>query len=60
MNLKQSVVVLLRGAVLRRQVPGVVAMATDREGTVYDAPLASVCSVVGRPSTTDTVGWSPR
>ena len=57
MSLKQAADDLLRAAVAAGHVPGVVAMATDREGTLYEAAFGERVLGAGQPMTTDTVGW---
>jgi methyl acetate hydrolase len=57
MNLKQRADRVLSGAVATGAVPGVVAMAANREGTVYEAAFGERSIGSGVAMTTDTVGW---
>jgi CubicO group peptidase (beta-lactamase class C family) len=56
-ELKQEIDALLSRAVEMGEVPGVVAMATDRDGPIYQGAFGR--RVVGRPTpmTLDTVVW---
>jgi hypothetical protein len=47
--------VLLRAAVERRDVPGVVAMATDRRGVIYSGAAGVASFSPSRPTTADAV-----
>lgn len=57
MTIRKTVDALLTDAVGRRDVPGVVAMATDRKGAIYEGGFGR--RVLGRSDemTTDTVVW---
>lgn len=57
MDLKQNADRLLSDAVAAGRVPGVVAMATNREGTIYEGAFG--LRTLGQPEamTVDTVGW---
>lgn len=57
MNLKQAADPLLQDAVARGAVPGVVAMACDREGTIYEGAFGERVLGGGQPMTADTVCW---
>ncbi|MEN9420430.1 MAG: hypothetical protein RI988_4051 [Pseudomonadota bacterium] len=57
MSLKHNVDNLLAEAVTRGAVPGVVAMACDREGTTYEGAFGERVLGGGQPMTTDTVCW---
>jgi CubicO group peptidase (beta-lactamase class C family) len=57
MTLKTRADELLQAAVAAGQVPGVVAMATDREGTIYEGAFGERVLGSGQAMTTDTVGW---
>ena len=57
MSLKMQADGLLRSAVAAGQVPGVVAMATNREGTIYEGAFGERVLGSGQAMTTDTVGW---
>ncbi len=57
MDLKHRADMLLRGAVAAGAVPGVVAMATNREGTIYEGAFGERVLGSGQAMTTDTVGW---
>lgn len=57
MNLKQRADSVLSGAVATGAVPGVVAMATNREGTIYEGAFGERTIGSGVAMTTDTVGW---
>jgi methyl acetate hydrolase len=46
---------VLKTAVERRDVPGVVAMATDRRGAIYSGAFGTASGTAGRPMTMDAV-----
>jgi CubicO group peptidase (beta-lactamase class C family) len=57
MNLKQRADMLLGGAAASGAVPGVIAMATNREGTIYEGAFGERVLGGGQAMTTDTVVW---
>lgn len=57
MDLKQSADRLLSDAVAAGRVPGVVAMATHRDGTIYEGAFGVRTLGQDAPMTLDTVGW---
>ena len=57
MSLQQSVDTILRDAVEQGDVPGVVAMATDRDGTIYEGGFGERVLGSGQAMTPDTVVW---
>jgi CubicO group peptidase (beta-lactamase class C family) len=57
MDLKQRADLLLSGAVASGRVPGVVAMATNREGVLYEGAFGERTLGKGDPMTPDTVVW---
>ena len=57
MALKESADALLRGAVEKGDVPGVVALATTGKGTTYEAGFGERALGGGVPMTPDTVVW---
>lgn len=57
MDLKQRADRILSQAVAAGAVPGVVAMVTDREGTVYEGAFGERTLGSGQAMTLDTVGW---
>lgn len=57
MNLKQRADMLLGGAAASGAVPGVVAMATNREGTIYEGAFGERTLGGGQAMTTDSVVW---
>jgi methyl acetate hydrolase len=57
MDLKQRADMLLGGAVAAGKVPGVVALATNREGTIYEGAFGERTLGSGVAMTTDTVVW---
>ena len=57
MNLKQRADKVLAGAVSAGAVPGVVAIATNREGTIYEGAFGERTLGSGVAMTLDTVGW---
>ncbi len=57
MKLKSSVDALLSKAVAAGAVPGVVAMAANREGVIYQGAFGERALATGQPMTSDTVGW---
>ena len=57
MDLKQRADQVLGGAVASGAVPGVVAMATNREGTIYEGAFGERTLGSGVAMTVDTVGW---
>jgi methyl acetate hydrolase len=57
MDLKQRADRILSNAVAGGAVPGVVAMATDREGLLYEGAFGERTLGSGQAMTLDTVGW---
>ena len=57
MVLRDSVDAILRAAVSRGDVPGVVAAATAAEGTIYEGGFGERAVGSGAAMTPDTVGW---
>lgn len=57
MTLKSSADALLGKAVAAGAVPGVVAMAANREGVIYEGAFGERALATGQPMTADTVGW---
>lgn len=57
MSLKQQADQILADAVRQGAVPGVVAMACDREGAIYEGAFGERVLGSGQPMTTDTVCW---
>lgn len=57
MNLKQRADMLLGGATASGTVPGVIAMATNREGAIYEGAFGERVLGSGQAMTTDTVVW---
>ena len=57
MSLQNEADAVLHGAVANGDVPGVVAGATDRDGTIYEGGFGERAIGSGVPMTTDTVGW---
>ncbi len=57
MNLKQRADRILSNAVAGGAVPGVVAMAANREGTLYEGAFGERTLGGGQAMTTDTVCW---
>jgi len=57
MDLKQRADRILSNAVAGGAVPGVVAMATDREETIYEGAFGERTLGGGQAMTLDTVGW---
>ncbi len=57
MSLKQRVDALLGAAAAAGDVPGVVAMATTREGTLYEGAFGQRALGAGAAMTPDSVGW---
>ncbi len=57
MSLKQSADTLLRRATDAGDVPGVVAMAANRDGTLYEGAFGKRVLGQSAPMTTDTVVW---
>ena len=57
MSLQQSVDTILQDAIERGDVPGVVAMATDREGVIYEGGFGERLLGSGSAMTPDTVVW---
>jgi len=57
MDLKQRADMLLSGATASGAVPGVIAMATNREGTIYEGAFGERVLGGGLAMTTDTVVW---
>jgi methyl acetate hydrolase len=56
-RLEEKADALLRDAVSNGDVPGVVAMATDRDGTIYEGGFGERVLGSGVAMTPDTVGW---
>lgn len=57
MAMKESIDALLRRATDAGDVPGVVAMATDRNSTTYEGAFGKRVLGQPEPMTPDTVGW---
>jgi len=57
MSLKQDADALLRRATDAGHVPGVVAMATDRGGTIFEGAFGTRVLGEVAPMTLDTVVW---
>jgi CubicO group peptidase (beta-lactamase class C family) len=57
MGLKEIADTVLRTAAEAGDVPGVVAMATDRKGTLYEGAFGKRVNGLDAPMTTDTVVW---
>jgi CubicO group peptidase (beta-lactamase class C family) len=57
MFLQSEADAVLHGAVANGDVPGVVAAATDRDGTIYEGGFGERVIGSGIAMTTDTVGW---
>jgi CubicO group peptidase (beta-lactamase class C family) len=57
MSLQSEADAVLHGAVANGDVPGVVAAATDRDGTIYEGGFGERVIGTGIAMTTDTVGW---
>jgi len=57
MDLKLRADMLLGGAAASGAVPGVIAMATNREGTIYEGAFGERVLGGGQAMTTDTVVW---
>lgn len=57
MELKQRADQLLASAVATGAVPGVIAMACDRDGTLYEGAFGERTLGSGKPMTLDTVVW---
>ena len=57
MSLQNEADAVLHGAVANGDVPGVVAAATDRDGTIYEGGFGERAIGSGVPMTTDTLGW---
>lgn len=57
MDLKARADLVLGGAVAAGRVPGVVAMAADREGVIYEGAFGERTAGGGVAMTTDTVVW---
>ena len=57
MSLQSEADAVLHGAVANADVPGVVAAATDRNGTIYEGGFGERVIGSGMAMTTDTVGW---
>jgi methyl acetate hydrolase len=57
MSLQSEADAVLHGAVVNGDVPGVVAAATDRAGTIYEGGFGERVIGSGVPMTTGTVGW---
>ena len=57
MSLQSEADAVLHQAVANGDVPGVVAAATDRGGTIYEGGFGERVLGTGTPMSTDTVGW---
>jgi CubicO group peptidase (beta-lactamase class C family) len=57
MSMKQRIDTLLKTATSAGDVPGVVAMVTDRNGTLYEGAFGERTLGGGTAMTVDTVGW---
>ena len=57
MSLQSEADAVLHGAVANGDVPGVVAAATDRDGTIYEGGFGERVIGSGVAMTTDTVAW---
>lgn len=57
MTMKTSIDALFQAGVQSGAVPGVVAMATDREGVIYEGAFGERTLGGGQAMTLDTVGW---
>jgi len=57
MSMKASIDKLLQDGVQDGAVPGVVAMATDRDGVIYEGAFGERTFGSGQAMTLDTVGW---
>ena len=57
MSLQSEADAVLHKAVANGDVPGVVAAATDRDGTIYEGGFGERVLGSGAAMTTDTVGW---
>jgi len=57
MSLKQQADTLLQNAAAAGKIPGVVAMATDRKGTLYEGAFGKRALGAEAPMTPDTVFW---
>ena len=57
MTLKTSIDALLQAGVQSGAVPGVVAMAADRDGIIYEGAFGERTLGSGQSMTLDTVGW---
>ncbi len=57
MSLQQRVDALLKASAQAEDVPGVIAMATTREGTIYEGAFGKRSLDGGVPMSTDTVCW---
>src|SRR5688572_11563167 len=57
MSLQSEADALLQKAVASGDVPGVVAVATDRDGTIYEGGFGERVLGRGESMTPDTVGW---
>jgi methyl acetate hydrolase len=57
MSLQREADGVLHGAVANADVPGVVAAATDRNGTIYEGGFGERVIGSGLAMATDTVGW---
>ena len=58
MSLQNEADALLQGAVAGGDVPGVVAVATGRDGTIYEGGFGERVLGSGIAMTSDTVGWN--
>lgn len=57
MSMQSKIDAILKSAVEAGDVPGVVAMATTREGTIYEGAFGERLLGSGDAMTLDTVGW---
>lgn len=57
MSLKGKVDAVLKAATDIGDVPGVVAMVTNADGTIYEGAFGKRANDLAYPMTTDTVGW---
>ena len=57
MSMKTSIDALLQSGVQSGAVPGVVAMAADRDGVIYEGAFGERTLGGGQAMTLDTVGW---
>ena len=57
MSLTRTIDPLLTGAIASGDVPGVVAIAADRSGVIYQGAFGKRILGGAQPMTLDTVGW---